>query len=82
MDPRTGRPHDSALASVTVVAPDCRTADGWATAVMVLGPEDGLAALEDRPELEGLLIVSTPEGFRQQATSGMERLLVTEDPGR
>lgn len=42
IDPRSGRPIGHALASVTVIAPSAMLADGWATALMVLGPEDGL----------------------------------------
>ncbi|MEZ4237869.1 MAG: FAD:protein FMN transferase [Myxococcota bacterium] len=65
MDPRTGRPFDSVVGSASVVAPDCRTADGWATALMVLG-EAGLPLVEARPDLEALLLV----GGREVPTSG------------
>jgi thiamine biosynthesis lipoprotein len=41
MDPRRGAPLKSSPASVTVVAPTCAVADGWATALMVLGPTVG-----------------------------------------
>ncbi len=41
IDPRTGKPVEHALVSVSVLATDCMTADGWATALMVLGPEEG-----------------------------------------
>jgi len=51
-DPRTGRPIVSDVSSVTVVHRSCMMADGWATALTVLGPkaaieladEQGLAA--------------------------------------
>ena len=46
IDPRTGRPIENGMASATVIAPDAATADGWATALMVLGPEAGLALTE------------------------------------
>ncbi len=46
IDPRTGRPIDNGMASATVIAPNVATADAWATAVMVLGPRDGLALTE------------------------------------
>lgn len=42
IDPRTGATAQHDLASVTVLADDCMTADGWATALSVLGPERGL----------------------------------------
>ena len=41
IDPRTGRPIENGLASVTVLHSRCLTADGWATALMVLGRERG-----------------------------------------
>jgi len=41
-DARTGYPVDHNLASVTVVAESAMLADGWATALMVLGPEQGM----------------------------------------
>lgn len=43
IDPRTGRPIAHTLASVSVLADDAMTADAWATALSVLGPEEGLA---------------------------------------
>ena len=46
IDPRTGRPVVDGTAAVTVVAPSTTQADAWATAIMVLGAEDGLALAE------------------------------------
>ncbi|MEO8530817.1 MAG: FAD:protein FMN transferase [Deltaproteobacteria bacterium] len=43
IDPRTHRPTDGRLASVTVIAESCMISDAWATALMVLGPEQGVA---------------------------------------
>lgn len=41
IDPRTGRPVTHDLASVTIIACDCETADAYATTLMVLGPDTG-----------------------------------------
>ena len=46
IDPRTGRPVLDGPAAVTVVAPSTTQADAWATAIMVLGAEEGLAVAE------------------------------------
>ncbi|MHA6723820.1 FAD:protein FMN transferase [Sphingomonas sp. RS2018] len=46
IDPRTGRPVDSDVVSVSVVAGDCMAADAWATALTVLGVGEGLALAE------------------------------------
>ncbi len=42
IDPRTGYPSNSDLASVTVITDDCTTADAYATALMVMGKDEGL----------------------------------------
>lgn len=41
INPADGRPVRHAAASVSVLAGDCMTADAWATAINVLGPEEG-----------------------------------------
>ena len=61
IDPRTGRPVTHTLASTSVVADDCATADAWATALLVLGPEEGLRVAEARG-LAAYLIVREPDG--------------------
>lgn len=43
IDPRTGFPVPHQLVSVSVIAPNAMTADAWATAIMVLGLEKGMA---------------------------------------
>jgi len=70
VDPRTGRPVDTRLASVTVVAPDAALADGLATAVEVLGVEEGKAMLDDLENVEYLLLESPrKEGSPAPTTS-------------
>ena len=48
LDPRSGRPVQRAAAAVTVVAATAMLADAWATALTVLGREDGLALATTR----------------------------------
>ena len=50
VDPRSGRPLVHRLASVSVVHREAALADAWATALLVLGPEQGFA----RAEADGL----------------------------
>lgn len=77
LDPRTGLPVP-AWGSVTVVAPDPVTADVLATALLVLGPIDGLrwAATERKP-IAALFIISGPEGLEYRATHAFEPFLAT-----
>jgi thiamine biosynthesis lipoprotein len=73
INPRTGRPVTHQLASVTVVADSCMLADGWATALMVLGPEQGYAyAL--RQDIAGLFVSRVAEGFSHRPTPAFTRL--------
>jgi thiamine biosynthesis lipoprotein len=62
IDPRTRQPT-TALASATVVGPDLTTADAYATAVFVMGLDDGLSWIETQPGYEAYLI--THDGFTQ-----------------
>ena len=55
--------------SVSIRAPDCTLADGLATAVMVMGAEAGLALVERLDDVEGLVVVETPEGGLQDHPS-------------
>ncbi|HDL10159.1 MAG TPA: FAD:protein FMN transferase [Candidatus Omnitrophica bacterium] len=59
IDPRTGYPVDNKLESVTIIAPTCIQADAWATAVFVLGWEEGRKVIVNRPQLEGVIIRKT-----------------------
>ena len=43
MDPRRWVPVNNGVASVTVLAATCMQADAWATALLVAGPDEGLA---------------------------------------
>jgi thiamine biosynthesis lipoprotein len=43
IDPRTGWPVDNGIVSLSVIASSALQADAWATALTVLGPDNGLA---------------------------------------
>lgn len=77
IDPRTGRPAEGVVA-VTVFAPRAETADVWATALSVSGP-DGIALLPSGVEV--LLVMGTPDAPRLLATPGFVRMLVRVPEG-
>ena len=56
IDPRTARPVQHQLGSVSVIADRCVVADGLATALEVLGPDDGYA-LASRMDWAALFLV-------------------------
>lgn len=68
VDPRTGAPA-TRLVSATVISPSAMLADALATAVFVLGPEEGLHLL-DAHGAQGVLFDSALERF---ATEGFGR---------
>ncbi len=68
LDPRTGRPITNRLASVTVIDDLSVRADAFATALMVLGPDEGLA-LSERLNLAALFLVRDANGGFLERTS-------------
>lgn len=56
IDPRTGYPVSHNLLSATIVAPNCMTADAWATACMVVGLEKAQVWINNRSDIKGYLI--------------------------
>ncbi len=73
IDPRTGRPVEHTLASVSVVHPSAMMADAFATALMVLGPDEGFA-WAGRNGLAALFIVRDGTGFVERTTAAFEEL--------
>ena len=75
IDPRTGYPVTHTLASVTVLHPSAMWADGYATALNVLGLEAGFE-LAERMGLAALFITREASGFDERYTGPMERALI------
>ncbi len=74
IDPRTAQPISHMGASVTVVAETCVDADGWATALNVLGPVEG-RKLAEGEGLAALFLVKGPHGtFHEEATTAFTAL--------
>ena len=72
LDPRTGRPIAHDLASVTVVDRDGAWADALATALLVLGPQQG-RALAARERVAARFVQRQPDGsFAEWSTPGFE----------
>jgi thiamine biosynthesis lipoprotein len=79
IDPRTGRPVEHRLASVTVFYPDsCMLADAYATALMVMGPEKGPQFAEKQGLLAYFVYGSkdlSTNGFREKSTTKLKQTL-------
>ena len=72
IDARTGRPITHNLASVSVFHEQCMMADAYATAMMVLGPDDGylMAEILNLPAL--FLIRESDGSFSERATPAFD----------
>ncbi len=77
IDPRTGRPIDHRLASVTVIADSAMHADAMATALLVIGDEVGYQ-LAQRQRLAAFFISKSQTGFIARGTSAFEKYLASE----
>lgn len=64
LNPVTGKPEQTNLLSVTVFAPDCMTADAYATAFMVLGLDRSSQIVRAHSELEAWFIYSENGSFK------------------
>ena len=68
IDPMSGWPVPQDLASVTIVHESALWADGWATALLALGPDQALA-LADENQVAAYLILRTDSGFEVRTSS-------------
>jgi thiamine biosynthesis lipoprotein len=73
IDRTTGTSKED-LSSVTIISDNATKADALATAVSVMGSEEGLELIENIPGTEAILITSEPE-FKIIKTSGAEKYI-------
>ncbi|MES2009253.1 MAG: FAD:protein FMN transferase [Pseudomonadota bacterium] len=74
LDPRTGYPASHALASVTVLHPQCMMADALSTALTVLGPEAGMVFAR-RHALAARFLIRRSDGFDERLSPAFEAML-------
>jgi len=73
VDARTGRPVTHDLAAVTVVNASTAYADAMATALLVLGPDDG-PELARKLDIAGYFLVRNQTEIREITTPGFDKL--------
>ncbi len=78
IDPRVGQPIRHNLASVSVLHEQAVWADALATALNVMGPEEGISWAESHEIAALFLVRDDPRGFRSVATTAFERLRAAE----
>ncbi|MDZ4159027.1 MAG: FAD:protein FMN transferase, partial [Anaerolineaceae bacterium] len=69
LNPKTGYPA-TGIHGVTVIAPNCTDADALATAIFVLGPDPGLALVENLPGVEALIIDNSGKIYMSKGFNG------------
>ncbi|CDG16880.1 FAD:protein FMN transferase [Xenorhabdus doucetiae] len=74
INPQTGRPITHHLASITVIAPTCMSADGFSTGLDVLGPEKGMEIAE-KLNIPVFMIVKTQTGFEERYNTAFKAYL-------
>jgi FAD:protein FMN transferase len=75
IDGRTGRPIEHQLASVSVIHASAMTADAWATALNVLGPEEGMKIAEQE-KLPVFMLLRRGDDFEMQMTEAFQKYRV------
>ncbi len=80
VDPRTGRPVEHRLASVSVIADLCVVADGLATALEVLGPDDGYPLAVERGWAALFLVRGEDGAIAERATPAFSAVLAPSPP--
>jgi thiamine biosynthesis lipoprotein len=77
IDPRTGYPAEQNILSATVIAPDCITADAYATAFMTMGLEKASQLGNSLSELAYYFVYRDDEGNHQvKYSKNMQQYLV------
>lgn len=71
IDPKTGYSSLHHLLSASVFAPDCMTADAYATAFMVMGVESSKSILEKADFLDAFLIYEENDTIKTYASPGI-----------
>ena len=79
LDPRTGRPVEHQLIAVNAFAPTARDADAWATALMILGPEEGMKMAEKMNMVARFCVLKHEEVLKLKSTA-YDRIFTKHTP--
>jgi len=79
IDPKTGYPAKNRLLSATILADDCGTADGIATACMVMGHEKAIDFIKNNSKFSAYFVISGTDGKYQTWMSESLKEFLTEE---
>ena len=75
----TGFPERSILLSASVFAPDCMTADAYATAFMAMGLDKAFALASRLPQVEAYFLFNQEDGtMGVKYTTGLQKIFEIE----
>jgi FAD:protein FMN transferase len=75
INPQTGFPVTHNIVSVSVIANDCSSADGYATALMVMEKEAGLKLINSISGLEAIIIYGEEENYKLLKSDGIDKIM-------
>ena len=74
LDPQTGYPAEGCI-SVTVVAESALLADAYATAVFVLGIDEGMALIDRLPSVDGIIIYEEEDRIQYKISERLQQMI-------
>ena len=69
LDPRTGKPAETDVLSATIIADKSLDADGYTTALIIMGADEALTFAEQTPSIEAILLTANA---RLLKTTGLQ----------
>lgn len=82
LDPHTGYPAETGIASVTIIADNGATADALSTACFVMGEQDGLALVESIPDAQCIFVMEGGEIITSSGVSEYHFQRVEHQPDK
>lgn len=70
LDPRTGKPAETDVLSATVIADKSLDADGYTTALIIMGAEQALTFAEQTPGIEAILLTTNAHLLKTTGLQG------------
>ncbi|SEL04673.1 FAD:protein FMN transferase [Parapedobacter koreensis] len=78
IDPKTGYPFDTGIIAATIYAKNAVTADGYDNVIMAMPPDEAIAFVNQRKNLEVLVVYKDTSGVvRDTMSVGFKKLIVS-----
>jgi len=74
IDPRRGKPAESAVVSATIIAESAARAEVIAKTALILGPEEGIQFIKNQPGVRGIMVLNNGSLLRSEASLEAENV--------